>query len=766
MKLRLENFRCYKSREIETADEGLLLLNGASGKGKSTLLNAIQFAVTGEGKNVFSFGTNKCKVELEIGDMTICRTRHPNRLTLVLGSGQMLEDAAAQAVIDRCFGQYFNQTSYIMQGNFNTFLYMSPTAKLEFFENFVFDSLDLSLRKERLKDMIKERSTVLTTLRSKAETLQTVLASTPMPTKLSFPIKSSKEDRPALRQKYERLRSSKEEQIRNLETELRRVIDESKKASEAASHRIRCETQLKNIRTQASDVQTELSSMVDEACPYDVGSLSEKIRKLEQAKDVLSRAPALEEAGDLETRISDMDASLWQDGTSSELTENIASYQAMIADVERMESAQARLALLPPAKDVDAIRKDIHMAELCSKKLSCPSCSSDLSYDGHALHRITAPVDPRRLADLRKQLQQAESNNAERAHLESTVRVVREGYDELYELSDLRSWLADAQGYVEDNNRKEREIAVLKSKLKRIVASNRASEALRKEGLDILSSIDVDERDVDSVLKTLRVQHTEALVIRDRAEQAGRKRRALSSKLDELTAAEHRVQAEYDSIHIECLTTTPQNVNDRLSAVRQDLMKINDVLQRMQDYDRSVEDLKKYSQLVDEYEKTQKNVARAEELLKSVFLLKEKMTIAESMYLERILGDLNIRLQDNLNLFFPEEPIVVSLETFRSSKDKKETKPQINLQVFYKGTDMEVMQLSGGERDRVNLALVMALNELFESPMLLLDECISSLDYDNFNKVIDALQTTMHNKLVLLVCHQAEEGQFDQIIAI
>ncbi len=79
---------------------------------------------------------------------------------------------------------------------------------------------------------------------------------------------------------------------------------------------------------------------------------------------------------------------------------------------------------------------------------------------------------------------------------------------------------------------------------------------------------------------------------------------------------------------------------------------------------------------------------------------------------------------------------------------------------------MDLMSLSGGERDRVNLAIVLALNSLFNSPMLLLDECISSLDYNNFNKVIDALQENMKDKLVLLVCHQAEEGQFDDVLVL
>jgi ABC-type lipoprotein export system ATPase subunit len=52
--------------------------------------------------------------------------------------------------------------------------------------------------------------------------------------------------------------------------------------------------------------------------------------------------------------------------------------------------------------------------------------------------------------------------------------------------------------------------------------------------------------------------------------------------------------------------------------------------------------------------------------------------------------------------------------------------------------------------------------------MIILDECISSLDTELRDKVIRALRLRAKsaNKTVVLVCHDALEGLFDNVVTV
>ncbi len=74
--------------------------------------------------------------------------------------------------------------------------------------------------------------------------------------------------------------------------------------------------------------------------------------------------------------------------------------------------------------------------------------------------------------------------------------------------------------------------------------------------------------------------------------------------------------------------------------------------------------------------------------------------------------------------------------------------------------------LSGGEKDRVSLALTLTLSLIRNSPMLLLDECMASLDTENRQICLKLLKKFVNNKVVLNVCHETTEGYYDNICDI
>ena len=129
-----------------------------------------------------------------------------------------------------------------------------------------------------------------------------------------------------------------------------------------------------------------------------------------------------------------------------------------------------------------------------------------------------------------------------------------------------------------------------------------------------------------------------------------------------------------------------------------------------------------------------------------------------------IIETINNHSQVYLDYFFPDNPILVKLQSFKETK--KDNKPQITIDIDYKGMETDLESLSGGELSRVILAFTLALSEIFNSPILLLDESTASLDQESTTIVFDAIKENFKNKFVLIVAHQVVLGIFDNIIKI
>ena len=120
MKIQLHNFKCWKDKQIDFQEEGIILLSGKSGAGKTSILDAIIFALFGIGNKLIMNGKSSCKVIFEFDNLKIVRTKRPNRLVV----NETYEDAAGQVLIDNKFSTNFHLTGYIKQNSYKTFLLM------------------------------------------------------------------------------------------------------------------------------------------------------------------------------------------------------------------------------------------------------------------------------------------------------------------------------------------------------------------------------------------------------------------------------------------------------------------------------------------------------------------------------------------------------------------------------------------------------------------------------------------------------------------
>ena len=138
---------------------------------------------------------------------------------------------------------------------------------------------------------------------------------------------------------------------------------------------------------------------------------------------------------------------------------------------------------------------------------------------------------------------------------------------------------------------------------------------------------------------------------------------------------------------------------------------------------------------------------------------------AETKSIFDFIDQLNTHAGMYIEEFFPDEDINVQLVTNKELKKGKD-KTGLFFEVQYKTMKGDIDFLSGGQRDRVNLAFTLAFSELVDNRILLLDECISSLDNETSDHVIDTLKTKYKGKLILCVAHQVNTGVFDQVIHV
>jgi ABC-type transport system involved in cytochrome bd biosynthesis fused ATPase/permease subunit len=130
-----------------------------------------------------------------------------------------------------------------------------------------------------------------------------------------------------------------------------------------------------------------------------------------------------------------------------------------------------------------------------------------------------------------------------------------------------------------------------------------------------------------------------------------------------------------------------------------------------------------------------------------------------------VIESINSHAQFYLDYFFPDNPIVVNLSAFKETK-KSTNKSQINVEIHYKSMECDLDSLSGGELSRVILCFTLALGEMSNCPLLMLDESTASLDQDSTTIVFDTIKEHFKGKIVLVVAHQVTEGIFDKVIKL
>jgi DNA repair exonuclease SbcCD ATPase subunit len=134
--------------------------------------------------------------------------------------------------------------------------------------------------------------------------------------------------------------------------------------------------------------------------------------------------------------------------------------------------------------------------------------------------------------------------------------------------------------------------------------------------------------------------------------------------------------------------------------------------------------------------------------------LQEIIKTAEKMAVREVIEEINLHAQMYLDSFLDDMNVILVFDDVKLTVD-----------VLQDGHDSDLQNLSGGELARVILAFTIALAEINNVRLLLLDECVASLDQESTGQVIDTIKANFRGT-VICIAHQTTTGVFDHVLEL
>ncbi len=174
MHIKIVGFKIHLEADLIFENGKMTLLRATSGAGKSTILQAIFWAMYGNMRGIYNSAriTKSLSVTLSLPGMTIVRKKNPELLAVSVNegeSGKVYEDAIAQSIIDNTYGHrdLWRACSYIEQKNRCSLLSGTAAERMELLNA-------LSFTGENPKDFIGKISSKLKEMTNEFETKQAI----------------------------------------------------------------------------------------------------------------------------------------------------------------------------------------------------------------------------------------------------------------------------------------------------------------------------------------------------------------------------------------------------------------------------------------------------------------------------------------------------------------------------------------------------------------------------------------------------------------
>jgi len=808
MHIKIVGFKYHIDASYDFNSNSITLLKGKSGKGKSTILKAIYWCLYGSMRGVYNNTgkIKKCSVTLKINDLVIYRQKRPELLKITINN-QEYEDIVAQQIIDQSFGpnKLWKACSYIVQKKRCSLLSGSASEKLDLLNQLSFDKDDPKEYISRIDAELKTVNTKFITIQAEYTAELNIFTNqigirpvivTLSQIELDKLVTEIKENEKISKKLYEdiltqeRLQGSYNtvlEQIKTIETKLSTITITNNIDTTTISNEINnLKTQLSTIAIQKSQIDqyNYIKSQIDNnvnklntintelnLIPNNLPQLNPTNEQIWQVSNQENqRLQYIQECKNLniEYNSDEIFKTITTLKTSIKKSQNI---QNNIGTYNRLKSLKSSIVnydqTLLNDEHVKKLEKQIQeiSAEISELKrglelLECPECSKSLRYVGNKL-----------IKGERSPVSQEEITKTESTHnnLINKLQNIRNGININNEINTLSQHLSgiDINELENPTNLYQEETKL--SRLSKIIYINQPTIPS-----NILKSVNnknlliVEKTNIEQTLKNLTLPDVPNIKLLDSntiQTEINTKQLYLSgintnnnnNNINRITKNElentlSNLKLQQKNIE----TSLKPNTKELYNSV---MIDINEKNKKYTDGIYGNEMISKQQILT----KKRNEVININNDLMSIQRLKQKAIDVEHKQLQDTVTNINMIMENILPLFF-DEPISVRLQLYKFIKSKKNLKPCLNLSIKHEGAEYnDIDDVSGGQGDRISLALVLALNQVSNSPIILLDECISSLDGTCKESCVESMKK-IENKTIICVDHEGVEGFYDQVI--
>ena len=722
MRIKLTDVRQHKDLTIDLPQKGLVYLAGSSGRGKTTIFDAIEDALYDTGSDIqpWSGGSPCIEVTIEELDLHIVKKRNPGSLTVFHNNNTYL-DTEAQATINRLIGMRadeFVACSYIRQEGAGSLLSLTPAEQLRFiqkiscngFDPDVFKSI-LNQEANELNNKVNNLGSELSRVEQTTENHKHYVEETPSePTK---PLRAKPRDveRSML---CDRIDMAENETVR-----LKRELS-SNTADLLSSAKVQRDYQQAKVAEASSSLSDRLSLA---PAVLDTAAAEARIKdKEDAATSALNYWAAFDRAKRHGAEVKE--AMGFPEG--SRVMDELNNWQTEIST--RLNTLRDEKQTLD--QEIASLTKSLTAHE-------CPWCAEPLAI---AANKIVKG-----------------SPNQENINKDLAVKA-KEVQDVTSQVSDLTKELHIATNHISEL---KQSLANVSKEKKPTISASQAhallDEAAREKGA--LAKEVLRRQEYSAQLAALKTAVTRA--------EADLKSTEVSIAAMEMDKRPSREE----------LTLALSSANEQYIKLSQDLGAMDAATAEWKLYDANNANYLKLKKIFDDsLAIVNKNNARKAELeievsdthaeMVAADRLIELTNIAATSAIEGIIEEINSNSQYYIDKFFDGDGTSIVL-TNTSKTKKGEERAKIGLDIFHKGQRAKKLSnFSGGEKARVRLAFQLGLSKLFNSPFLCLDESLNGLGEDDKNICLELLKECADNRLLVVIEHGISEAAFDQVINI
>jgi len=743
----IEGFRCHCTYKLSIND-GLTLIRGSSGIGKSSIFEAVYWCLYGSLRNIYHplYPNRRCRVEISTDIISVIRGSKPTMLNVSYSGRVITSVEEANSVIQYVFGSkdIWLSSSYLMQGCKNNWIELTTDEKLSCIESIAYNdcnpdtyytkALQYKSRcsndydKLEMEYKIQERIYQDKGHYDENKCIDNMLD---IQNKINALIMKEKEYKSKFKKHTES--KNKIEQCNTMLTSNRLELDslEVLLTKEEIDDMERQYLEYQNIvqyNKNALDINKRRNECYASYKMLDPEGLVERYNgQLPTLQELVKNEMEWKRYNEWEKNIRSIPDHIPHI--------NIKDYEKKLhlIDVHNMnENYKKQILSLGHIEQTDdigykmGIIKDKISRYKSGKKFVCPTCKSDLEFNGNELVSCTL-------------------EHVSIQELESEYRKLHTIYEKQKTKQILESKILDV-GDINPNEYMtlQKDIADHKRFLSFGVIS--IPQVRYEFTSQMLSQYNNYKSCNEVVLKQVpEIKFDRAILD---------KSRHILSKREHIT---HNISAimkeiEYNKCQLD--NTLEDTIGQLESEIKELTVKYTDALHHNAQKQQYLTLMGHYNKLSELY--TSKYYI---ELILTCLSQTEYTLINDTVDL------FNRTLEEVVSSLF-DEPMTLRIELVKVNKQNK-SKAAIHLQITYKGMEItNINQLSGGESTRISIALLIAFQVIHPTPFILIDESLSNVNHHLREQCCESIKKYCHVPCLMILHETSSEGLFDDIIEL